>query len=68
MNNDVFRIMARCVRCGRSKNQHRAFTLECPKGKRTPRGYTAFATERFQAHQPSPKTTRAAPTGSPTTQ
>ena len=37
----------RCVHCGRAKNQHRARTLECPEGPRTPTGYLRFAVERF---------------------
>jgi hypothetical protein len=42
-----FQPAVKCLRCGRAKNHHRAFTLECPKGKRTSRGYTEFAAERF---------------------
>jgi hypothetical protein len=43
------------MRCGRAKNQHRASTLECPKGRRTPTGYVRFSAERFlEADQVSP--------------
>jgi hypothetical protein len=38
----------RCARCGRSKNQHRAGTLECPKGKRGPSGYEKHGPEKFE--------------------
>jgi hypothetical protein len=45
MQDKPFRMMPRCGRCGRGKNQHRAMTLECPVGKRTAIGY---ASERFR--------------------
>jgi len=35
------------MHCGHAKNQHRAVTLECPKGKRSPTGYLRFSAERF---------------------
>jgi hypothetical protein len=47
MRDKAFQMVARCARCGRGKNQHRASTLECPKGKRTPSGYSRFSHERF---------------------
>jgi hypothetical protein len=47
LSDQPFQIIAKCKHCGRAKNQHRAVTLECPKGKRTPRGYLGFATKRF---------------------
>jgi hypothetical protein len=43
-----FRSVIRCAHCGRAKNQHRAGTLECPRGKRTPSGYMQFGSERFE--------------------
>jgi hypothetical protein len=39
--------IARCLRCGKAKNVHRASTLDCPRGKRTPVGYAAFGPEQF---------------------
>jgi hypothetical protein len=42
-----FRNFARCKHCGKAKNQHRAFTLECPAGKRSPSGYLRFSVQRF---------------------
>ena len=47
LNDKEFRLVVKCLRCGRAKNQHRAFSLECPKGKRTRSGYTEFAAARF---------------------
>jgi hypothetical protein len=49
---------------------HRAFTLDCPKGKRTPIGYSALGPGQFtpgvwedtagaEAHQASAQTIRA---------
>ncbi len=43
-----FVIAPRCAICNHTKNHHRAFTLECPRGKRTLTGYTAFGPERFE--------------------
>jgi len=37
----------KCIHCGKAKNMHRAFTLDCPKGKRTPIGYATFGPEQF---------------------
>lgn len=42
------RLIARCAHCGRAKNQHRAGSLECPKGKRTATGYAEFGAVRFE--------------------
>ena len=47
MQDSAFQFIVRCQRCGRAKNQHRAFSLECPIGKRTLRGYTKFSPDRF---------------------
>ena len=47
MRDKAFHIVARCARCGRAKNHHRASTLECPEGKRTRSGYLRFSDERF---------------------
>jgi hypothetical protein len=41
------RFVAKCRRCGRAKNQHRAFSLECPIGKRAVTGYQSFSLEKF---------------------
>lgn len=36
-----------CALCKKEKGNHRAETLECPKGLRTRVGYTRFGPERF---------------------
>jgi hypothetical protein len=43
------KFIERCARCGKAKNQHRAETLQCPQGKRTPTGYRKFGPEKFAA-------------------
>lgn len=35
---------------------HRAFTLDCPKGKRTPIGYSTFGPETYE---PEPEASEA---------
>jgi hypothetical protein len=40
-----FLFIAKCIHCGKAKNMHRAITLDCPKGKRTPIGYSTFGPE-----------------------
>ena len=50
MQDKELRFITKCVRCGKAKNQHRAFTLECPKGKRTPIGYRRHGPETFAAN------------------
>jgi hypothetical protein len=40
--------IARCAHCGKAKNQHRAGTLKCPKGKRTSIGYVSFGPRTFK--------------------
>lgn len=47
MSDKALRFVARCVHCGKAKNMHRAFTLDCPTGKRTPTGYTTFGPHQF---------------------
>jgi hypothetical protein len=47
MQDKTLRHVDKCVHCGKAKNMHRAFTLDCPKGKRTPIGYSAFGPEQF---------------------
>lgn len=47
MQDKPFVVIPRCSVCGRAKNQHKASTLECPQGKRTPVGYASYSTERF---------------------
>jgi hypothetical protein len=46
--------LPKCAHCGRAKNQHRARTLECPEGKRTPTGYSSYKTDRFKEAEESP--------------
>jgi hypothetical protein len=41
------RFVGKCVHCGKAKNMHRAFTLDCPNGKRTPIGYKTFGPQQF---------------------
>ena len=53
MKDQPFRFVVKCAQCGRAKNQHRAVSLECPKGRRTPIGYVEFGPQRFTA-QPDP--------------
>jgi hypothetical protein len=60
-----FRIVVRCLRCGRGKNQHRAVSLQCPQGKRTPIGYTQFSVERFLGASEETAVSIAASAGSP---
>jgi hypothetical protein len=60
-----FRIVVRCLRCGRGKNQHRAVSLQCPQGKRTPIGYTHFAVERFLGASEETAVSIVASAGSP---
>jgi hypothetical protein len=45
----ALRFVAKCIHCGKAKNMHRAFTLDCPKGKRTPIGYSSFGPETYEA-------------------
>jgi hypothetical protein len=47
MQDKTLRHVDKCVHCGKAKNMHRAFTLDCPKGKRTKIGYSTFGPERF---------------------
>ena len=56
MQDKPLTFIAKCVRCGKAKNQHRAVSLLCPKGKRTAVGYPSFGPERFvQVHsEPAP--------------
>ncbi len=55
-----------CVRCGRAKNQHRAFTSECPQGRRTPTGYRSFSLQKLlvarDAHDPREHEPYSSPT------
>ena len=56
MPDKALRFVARCAHCGKAKNVHRAFTLDCPTGKRTPTGYTTFGPQCFTpAEEPSPE-------------
>jgi hypothetical protein len=48
MHDKPFRFVPKCALCGRAKNQHRAVSLECPAGKRTPIGYVEFGSQRFR--------------------
>lgn len=43
----ALRFAPKCLHCGKAKNQHRAFTAECPIGKRTPTGYAGYGSQRF---------------------
>jgi hypothetical protein len=47
MQDKPLRSVARCARCGKAKNQHRAFSLDCPNGRRTPTGYMSFGPGNF---------------------
>ncbi len=47
MQDKKLRHVDKCVHCGKAKNMHRAFTLDCPKGKRTRIGYATFGPEQF---------------------
>ena len=49
----ALRVVPKCLHCGKAKNQHRAFSGECPVGKRTPTGYAAYAAQRFAGPAPS---------------
>jgi len=57
MPDKELRFVARCAHCGKAKNVHRAFTLDCPTGKRTPTGYTTFGPQCFTLadEEPSPE-------------
>jgi hypothetical protein len=48
MNDKPFRFVPKCALCSRAKNQHRAVSLECPTGKRTPIGYVEFGPRCFR--------------------
>ncbi len=48
MQDKSFRFVAKCIHCGKAKNMHRAFTLDCPKGKRTRIGYSTFGPETYE--------------------
>jgi hypothetical protein len=47
MQDKTLRHVDKCVHCGRAKNMHRAYTLDCPNGKRTPIGYSSFGPQQF---------------------
>ena len=47
MREQALRFVAKCSHCGKAKNMHRAFTLDCPTGKRTRTGYTTFGPHQF---------------------
>ncbi len=54
MQDMKLRYVARCVHCGKAKNMHRAFTLDCPKGERTRIGYSTFGPEQFKPEDSGP--------------
>ena len=47
MPDKALRYVAKCMHCGKAKNMHRAFSLDCPTGKRTRIGYTTFGPGTF---------------------
>ena len=47
MQDKPLRSVAKCATCGKAKNQHRAFSLDCPNGRRTPTGYSSFGPDTF---------------------
>ena len=51
MRDKELRFVAKCVHCGKAKNMHRAVTLDCPGGKRTPTGYRRFGPHTFTPHR-----------------
>ena len=51
MHDKPLRFVAKCIHCGKAKNMHRAVTLDCPQGKRTPRGYATFGPETYEPEQ-----------------
>ncbi len=61
MQDNALRFVAKCIHCGKAKNMHRAFTLDCPKGKRTPIGYSTFGPETYQAEADGPSDTAGEP-------
>ena len=52
MREKTLRFVAKCSHCGKAKNMHRAFTLDCPTGKRTRTGYTTFGPHQFTPEDP----------------
>jgi hypothetical protein len=47
LGDKALRSVEKCKHCGRAKNMHRAGTLDCPRGKRTPIGYSTFGPTCF---------------------
>jgi hypothetical protein len=64
MREKTLRFVAKCSHCGKAKNMHRAFTLDCPTGKRTRIGYTTFGPQQFTPAEETP--TEADPVGEET--
>jgi hypothetical protein len=54
MREQALRFVAKCSHCGKAKNMHRAFTLDCPTGKRTRTGYTTFGPHQFTPEEETP--------------
>ena len=54
MREKALRFVVKCIHCGKAKNMHRAFTLDCPTGKRTRTGYTTFGPEQFTPAEETP--------------
>ena len=61
MKDKALRFVARCVHCGRAKNMHRAFTLDCPNGKRTRIGYSTFGPETYAPADSEPSAQQGTP-------
>jgi hypothetical protein len=59
MQDKKLRFVVKCVHCGKGKNMHRAFSLDCPTGKRTRTGYTTFGPQRFRAADEEPARRRS---------
>lgn len=52
---DYPNMQTKCKLCGKERGNHRATTLECPKGMKTSIGYTSFGPEVFD---PKPLTNK----------
>ena len=60
MGEKALRFVVKCRHCGKAKNMHRAFSLDCPTGKRTRIGYTTFGPHQFTPEEEMPAEADAA--------